>query len=58
MLVVRDDELDMGDDEVMLSEVAKVGERAGKTLGMQIRLAGPRKLLLFKLSLPYLYSTH
>jgi len=46
VLVVRDDKLDVGDNEVMLSEVAEVGERAGKTLGTQIRLASPRKLLI------------
>ena len=32
-LVVRDDELDVGDDEVASSEVAEVGERAGKLWG-------------------------
>ena len=41
VLVVSDNELDVGDDEVALSEVAKVGERAGKTLGTWIWLAGP-----------------
>jgi hypothetical protein len=30
VLVVRDNKLDMGDNEVMSSEVAKVGKRAGK----------------------------
>jgi hypothetical protein len=32
-LIVRDDELDVGDDEVASSEVAEVGERAGKLWG-------------------------
>jgi len=44
-LVVSDDEHDVGDDEVALSEVAEVGEHAGKTLGTWIWLAGPRKLI-------------
>ena len=35
MLVVRDDELDVGDDEVASSEVAEVGEHAGKTWGSE-----------------------
>ena len=46
MLIIRDNKLNVGDDEVALSEVAKVGECAGNTLGTQIRLAGPRKLLI------------
>jgi hypothetical protein len=46
VLVVSDDKHDVGDDEVASSEVAEVGERAGKTLGTWIRLAGPRKLLI------------
>jgi hypothetical protein len=33
VLVVKDDELDVGDDEVASSEVAEVGERAGKLWG-------------------------
>ncbi len=33
VLVVRDDELNMGDDEVALSEVAKEGGCAGKLWG-------------------------
>jgi hypothetical protein len=45
VLVVRDDELDVGDDEVASSEVAEVGERelrdTGKLWGTRIRLAGP-----------------
>ena len=35
MLVVRDDEHDVGDDEVASSEVAEVGEHAGKTWGRE-----------------------
>jgi hypothetical protein len=37
MLAVRDDELDVGDNGVASSDVAE----GGKTLGTQIRLAGP-----------------
>ena len=33
MLVVRDDEHDVGDGEVASSEVAEVGEHVGKTWG-------------------------
>ena len=33
MLVVSDDELDVGDNEVASSEVAEVGERMGKRWG-------------------------
>ena len=40
VLVVRDDKLDVGDDEVTSSEVAEVGECAG-TSGMRIQLASP-----------------
>jgi len=46
VLVIRDDKHDVGDDEVTSSEVAKVGEHTGKTLGTWIQLAGPRKLLI------------
>ena len=46
MLVVSDNELNVRDDEVASSEVAKVGEHTGKTLGTWIQLAGPRKLLI------------
>jgi hypothetical protein len=33
VLVIKDDELDVGDDEVASSEVVKVGERVGKLWG-------------------------
>ena len=46
VLIVSDNEHDMGDDEVASSEVAEVGEHMGKTLGTQIQLAGPWKLLI------------
>ena len=46
VLVISDDKHDVGDNEVASSEVAKMGERVGKTLGMQIRLASPQKLLI------------
>jgi hypothetical protein len=32
-LIVRDDELNVGDDEVTLLKVAEVGERVGKLWG-------------------------
>ena len=32
MLAIRDDELDVGDDEVTLLDVAKSGNHAGKSL--------------------------
>ena len=35
MLVISDDEHDVGDDEVASSEVAEVGEHAGKTWGRE-----------------------
>ena len=40
VLVVRDDELDVGDDEVASSEVAEVGKHA-ETSETWIRLASP-----------------
>ena len=50
VLVIRDDELDMGDNEVASLDVAEGGKtcgtagklwECGKTLGTRIRLAGP-----------------
>jgi hypothetical protein len=41
VLIVKDDELDVGDDEVASSEVAKVGERAGKLWGCRSSYPAP-----------------
>ena len=41
VLIIRDDEHDVGDDEVASSEVAEVRERAGKTLGRGSGYPGP-----------------
>jgi hypothetical protein len=41
-LVVRDNELDVGDNEVALSDVTEGGKLAGNSgTGTRIRLAGP-----------------
>jgi hypothetical protein len=40
-LIVRDNELDVGDDEVVSSEVAEVGERAGKLWGCESSYPAP-----------------
>jgi len=49
VLIVSDDEHDVGDDEVVSSEVAEVGECAGKTSGDTDPVSQSLKIPYFKL---------